>query len=189
MADFDSMSKKVECNKDQTRQRQLQDQQQLAKHVYEALNTQLLEEVPRLCDLSLQILQDCIQAFLLARKQLIGRIARHHLSLLELPLVASFANGSAEDITETFQIKYNLITEQLLDDISILPAHVFPNACPSGSGSHHSSQTDLRRQSTRNSRRSLQLNHINLSVAKTVGVNTNMNRNVCIVFQTVSTHN
>jgi len=93
LLDYDSCSKKLECNKDQLKQKSLQEQQQLAKNNYEALNSQLLEELPKLCDISMQILQDCIQAFLIARKQLIGRIAKHHLTLLELPLVIGFAKG------------------------------------------------------------------------------------------------
>ncbi|CAG2108460.1 unnamed protein product [Medioppia subpectinata] len=176
LTDYDSSSKKLECNKDTTRQRGLQEQQQLAKHVYEALNTQLIEELPQLCALSLQILDDCIQAFLLARKRLIGRIAKHHLALLELPLVLGFANGSSADITETFHIKHNLITEKLLAEISLLSTQTFPNVTTSLG--FHSSQSDLRRQSTRSSRRSSQLSNVNISVAKTVGVNTNTNKNV-----------
>jgi hypothetical protein len=93
LLDFDSYSKKLECNKDQLKLKSLQEQQLLAKNNYEALNSQLLEELPKLCDISMEILKDCIQAFLIARKQLIGRIAKHHLSLLELPLVIGFATG------------------------------------------------------------------------------------------------
>ena len=171
LTDYDSLSKKLECNKEPTRQRQLQEQQNLAKNVYEALNHQLLEELPKLCDLSMQILQDCIQAFLLARKQLIGRIAKHHLTLLELPLVVGFATGgSAADISETYKIKHNLITEQLLDEISILPPNVFPDC---------GHKTDIsRRQSGRSSRKSLQLNNINISVANTRDIRPKANKNV-----------
>lgn len=175
LTDFDSMCRKIECNRDQTRQRGLQEQQTLAKNVYEALNTQLLEELPKLCDISMQILQDCIQAFLLARKRLIGRIAKHHLSLLELPLMMGFTASSTEDISETFQIKHNLICEQLLDELSILPPQVFPNT--------NAAQTDLnRKHSSRGSRRSLQLTNVNVSVvnSRDVNPNRNTNKNVCV---------
>ena len=168
LCDYDTLTNKCECNKDTNRQRGLQEQQGLAKNVYEALNTQLLEELPQLCDLSMQILQDCIQAFLLARKQLIGRIAKYHLSLLELPLLMGFGGGSTADISETFQIKHNLITEQLLDEISILSPNVFPN-------SSRSADID-RKQSTRVSKKSL--SNVNISVANTREVVRNTNKNV-----------
>ncbi|XP_054160708.1 dynamin-binding protein-like [Oppia nitens] len=169
MTDFDSLSKKLECNKDMSRLKTIQDQQLMAKNVYEAINTQLLEELPKLCELLMQMFQDCIQSFLLARKQLIGRIAKHHLILLELPSVMSFKSGSTDDINDTFQIKHNLITEQLLDEISILAANVFPNVASGGMN-----QSDTKRHSKRSS----QMTNINLSVANTVGVNHNMNKNV-----------
>ena len=174
LTDFDSVSRKIECNKDATRQRGLQEQQTLAKNVYEALNTQLLEELPILCDLSMQMLQDCIQAFLLARKRLIGRIAKHHLSLLELPLVMGFKANSVDEISETFQIKHNLICEQILDELSILPPQVFPNANASQSAELN------RKHSSRGSRRSLQLTNVNLSVVNSRDVNPNTNKNVSI---------
>jgi hypothetical protein len=69
--------------------------------------------------------------------------------------------GSSADINETFHIKHNLITDQLLDEISILPSHIFPNA--NNTGINASSSDINRKHSSRSSRRSLQINTVNYS--------------------------
>lgn len=63
---------------------QLADEQQVAKNVYGALNSQLLDELPKLCSLSAEILQSCVQEFLRARKTFVGRATRELLTLMEV---------------------------------------------------------------------------------------------------------
>ncbi|GIY49775.1 dynamin-binding protein [Caerostris extrusa] len=61
LLDFESASSKMEKNKDVTKIKMLQDNLTMAKNTYEALNSQLLDDLPKLCDLSIEILYDCIR--------------------------------------------------------------------------------------------------------------------------------
>ncbi|KFM78712.1 Dynamin-binding protein, partial [Stegodyphus mimosarum] len=82
----------------------------MAKNNYEALNSQLLDDLPKLCDLSVEILYDCIRCFLKAKKNFIGRIAMHMFSLMDLPLLLGSQGTS---ILETFQVKHTLVMDDL----------------------------------------------------------------------------
>ncbi|KAG8238202.1 hypothetical protein J437_LFUL018085, partial [Ladona fulva] len=53
----------------------------LSKNNYDALNSQLLEELPKLSVLSNEIFLECIAAFLSARKLFTGRATKQYLSL------------------------------------------------------------------------------------------------------------
>jgi len=51
---------------------------------YEAMNAQLLDELPRLCNLSFGLLQDCIAAFLSAQQQYADSVVHRMSELLDV---------------------------------------------------------------------------------------------------------
>lgn len=64
LLDFDSCNKRAEANKGV---KTLQDAMSAAKNNYEALNRQLLDELPKLCDIAVDVLKSAIESFLFAR--------------------------------------------------------------------------------------------------------------------------
>lgn len=63
---------------------QVQEELFTAKSNYEAMNQQLLEELPILLDAATNILVNCISTFAGARKLLSGRITQQYLTLCEV---------------------------------------------------------------------------------------------------------
>ncbi|XP_015929681.1 rho guanine nucleotide exchange factor 38 isoform X2 [Parasteatoda tepidariorum] len=113
LLDHESSTSKLEKNKDATKIKLLQENQTMAKNTYEALNSQLLDDLPKLCDLSIEILYDCIRCFLKAKKNFVGRAALLLITLMDLPLLLGSQGNS---ILETFQVKHTLV----IDDLSRL---------------------------------------------------------------------
>ncbi|XP_013774351.1 dynamin-binding protein-like isoform X2 [Limulus polyphemus] len=121
--DYEACNNRLEPNKDAAKQRILQEELQEAKNNYIALNSQLLDELPSVCAISRDIFKECLHSFLQARKTLLGRTAKQMLSLTQLSLLLS----SQKDILETFQIKHNLVVDQLTK-LSLVPKHLFPSS-------------------------------------------------------------
>ena len=65
---------------------QLQDEVQKCKSTYEALNSQLVEELPTLIDATMKIFMRVISEFVLGRKILVGRITKELLSLMDVSI-------------------------------------------------------------------------------------------------------
>lgn len=65
----------------------------LYKNTFEALNQQLIDELPRLSDLSLSILHNCIETFLFESRNYIAIIGKCQLDLHELSLVNNIFFG------------------------------------------------------------------------------------------------
>lgn len=124
LLDYEACTNRLERNKDVTKQKMLCEEQQLMKNTYEALNSQLLDELPKLCEISTEILNYCVIAFLQLRKTFLGRVAKQMIELTELPLVA----GNKAEFLETFQIKHNLVSAKLSDFSSEI-RQMFANNC------------------------------------------------------------
>jgi len=69
---------------------QVQEELMAAKANYEALNSHLLDELPMLNSLAFEVLVECLEAFVMARKMLSGKITREYLVLME---VRSFSSN------------------------------------------------------------------------------------------------
>ncbi|CAG0901910.1 unnamed protein product [Darwinula stevensoni] len=116
--DYESLAQKVDKNKDPEKSRQacaisfrvvLKEDAKKGKQEYEALNSQLIEELPILCNYAEDILRHCVKAFLHARKNLAGRIFKELLELTELPLLRT----GLSDYLESFVVKHNLVCSQM----------------------------------------------------------------------------
>ena len=79
------MSEKfVKSQKSQRYSFQLQDEVDKCKATYEALNSQLIEELPTLIEASTAIFLVVISEFVLARKLFVGRITKELLALMDV---------------------------------------------------------------------------------------------------------
>ncbi|KMQ96659.1 dynamin-binding protein [Lasius niger] len=87
---------------------EIQEELFTAKSNYEALNQQLLEELPILLDAATNILINCISTFANARKLLSGRITKQYLTLCE-----TSPHLSSQDVLESFLVNHNLIWNQI----------------------------------------------------------------------------
>lgn len=63
---------------------QFQDDLDERKTTYEALNSQLLEELPKLLDMGSKIYCNCVTEFILLRKLFVGRVTKELLSLMDV---------------------------------------------------------------------------------------------------------
>lgn len=123
LLDYVASKSRLEKNRDFTKQKALSDEQQLAKNTYNALNAQLLDELPKLCGISREVLQSCVQEFLRARKTFIGRTTREMLTLMELPMMLS-AKGNS-NVLENFRIKHTLVLKSLAEEPSASETNLF----------------------------------------------------------------
>ena len=65
---------------------QFQDDLDEVKTTYEALNTQLLEELPKFLDMGSKIYCHCVTEFILLRKLFVGRVTKELLSLMDVSI-------------------------------------------------------------------------------------------------------
>ncbi|EZA54401.1 hypothetical protein DMN91_001710 [Ooceraea biroi] len=105
LLDYDAAISKSEKYKDS---RIVQEELFTAKSNYEALNQQLLEELPILLDATTNILVKCITSFASARKLLNGKITKQYLTLCE-----ASPHLSSQDVLESFLVNHNLVWNQL----------------------------------------------------------------------------
>ncbi|XP_077258973.1 rho guanine nucleotide exchange factor 38 [Temnothorax americanus] len=105
LLDYDAAISKSEKSKES---KIVQEELFTAKSNYEALNQQLLEELPILLDAAANILVNCINAFAGARKLLNGRITKQYLTLCE-----TSPHISSQDVLESFLVNHNLIWNQI----------------------------------------------------------------------------
>lgn len=81
LLDYDNCLAKADKNKEN---RQLQDELMKSKNNYEALNQQLLEDLPIFINSSTDLLVECLSALLAAQKLLSGKITKQYLNLMEV---------------------------------------------------------------------------------------------------------
>ncbi|XP_028044584.1 dynamin-binding protein [Monomorium pharaonis] len=105
LLDYDAAISKSEKYKES---KIVQEELFTAKSNYEALNQQLLEELPILLDAAANILINCINVFAGARKLLSGRITKQYLTLCE-----TSSHLSSQDVLESFLVNHNLIWNQI----------------------------------------------------------------------------
>ncbi|KAK3909021.1 Dynamin-binding protein, partial [Frankliniella fusca] len=106
LLDYDNYLAKADKNKEN---RQLQEELQKSKNNYEALNRQLLEDLPVLIKSSTEILVECLSALLASQKLFSGKITKQYLHLMEIPSLSS----AAGDAVESFSVKHFLVCNQL----------------------------------------------------------------------------
>ncbi|KAI4488097.1 hypothetical protein M0804_004945 [Polistes exclamans] len=105
LLDYDAAISKSEKYKES---KIVQDELVTARSNFEALNQQLLEELPILIDAAVNVLVKCINAFANARKLLTGKITKRYLTLCE-----TTTQVSLKDILESFLVNHNLLWNQI----------------------------------------------------------------------------
>lgn len=101
---------------------------QVAKHDYEALNSQLVEDLPVLYRYSVQLIEHCLHSLLLAQRRFYSATLAQ---LLNLPL--TLTASSDQDIVEAFAVAHAAVTERM-SQLTIVPKTFNPAATVAGDG-------------------------------------------------------
>lgn len=128
LADFDSLNRKVESiDLSSATNVKMKDDHQRAKNDYEALNNQLVTELPKLIKLSVEIITNCISAYMSIQKSFIGKTSHQMLNLLDTCFNKYSNSGSfnSQDIYDTFHIKFTLLLNDITKQFTLIPANLF----------------------------------------------------------------
>ncbi|KAL6094986.1 dnmbp [Pungitius sinensis] len=118
LLDYDNCKERADRLKD----RRVQDELQAARNNYEALNAQLLDELPKFHGAAEDLFTGCVRAFAQSQKDFMKR------TLGELtPLVKAFSNkaGTEGNLISKFQEEYGRVL-QLLQSFSFCPENLPP---------------------------------------------------------------
>ena len=124
--DLECASNRYQANREGAKAKAFKEEFDTAKEVYEALNQQLLQDLPMFTSFGVEIFTNCIVAFITFYKKFIGNIVKQMLELLRLPPIEGSNINCSNDIVETFQVKHNLIAKKLVEDFHIVPNNIFP---------------------------------------------------------------
>ncbi|KAG7175114.1 Dynamin-binding protein-like [Homarus americanus] len=103
LLDYDNAQYKLDRNRDLTRTRILEEELSQAKGTYEALNMQLMMELPVLINCGTEVMVLATRSFVAARMYLQGHLAQQYLRLAQVP---GLAYAGEEDMLAQFRIKY-----------------------------------------------------------------------------------
>lgn len=101
---------------------------QVAKHDYEALNSQLVEDLPVLYSYSVQLIEHCLHSLLLAQRRFYSATLAQ---LLNLPL--TLTASSDQGIVEAFTVAHTAVTERM-SQLTIVPKTFNPAVAGDGEG-------------------------------------------------------
>jgi len=91
--DYDSLMNRAQKNKDAEKSRQFSDELNMAKNNYEALNSQLLEELPRFTSKCMTFIKCCLSNFVKARRIYLSEFTEEIRLLLQLHLIERYTNA------------------------------------------------------------------------------------------------
>ncbi|XP_028399680.1 dynamin-binding protein-like isoform X2 [Dendronephthya gigantea] len=142
--DYDSLSNKVEKIKDQEKWRQAKDELDFAKKTYEALNTQLLDELPVLNTKSLKFLQTCITNFACVHKNFFVEALDQFSPSVQLSVVNAVNMDIISDFSQSKIASHEVFQLAFTSKKSLtLPGAARPNLSPKTSRSNQSVDNKL----------------------------------------------
>ncbi|XP_060600794.1 dynamin-binding protein-like isoform X2 [Ruditapes philippinarum] len=101
LLDYDNLKRKSQSDK------VFEKPMQSAKQNYEALNAQLLDELPRMYSLASRLFRDCVGSFVRAQREFYDKMLQQMYALLELGML------NEENIIEEFNIKHTSVVDKL----------------------------------------------------------------------------
>ncbi|XP_045175182.2 dynamin-binding protein-like isoform X2 [Mercenaria mercenaria] len=101
LLDYDNLKRK--CQSDKVFEKPMQ----LAKQNYEALNAQLLDELPRMYTLACQLFRDCVGSFVRAQREFHDKMLQQMYALLDLGML------NDDNIIEEFNIRHTTVVDKL----------------------------------------------------------------------------
>lgn len=126
LLDFDNAQYKLDRNKDPARTRILEEELSQAKGTYEALNTQLMMELPVLTSAGTEMLTLSTRSLVAARMYLQGHLAKLYLQLAQVP---GLSYCGEEEMLSQFRVKY-LQQVGEFRHLSFIPAESLQRSLP-----------------------------------------------------------
>ncbi|KAI0217835.1 Dynamin-binding protein [Lamellibrachia satsuma] len=120
--DFNKISSRVGNPRDSEQLKSMNEELQQARRTYEALNAQLLDELPQLYVLTLDVLRECVARLVHSQKVFFDKALQLVEQLLSLPFVLC---ASDANIVEDFSAAHVSIVESL-SNLSFLPKTFSP---------------------------------------------------------------
>ncbi|KAL3842358.1 hypothetical protein ACJMK2_020381 [Sinanodonta woodiana] len=136
LLDYDNMSRRYKDEKATDKA------VQAVKNDYEALNAQLLDELPKLYRLAFQLFQDCIAAFLRAQQEFQDKNLKQMYSVMDIKILTE------ESVIETFNIKHTTVVDRLAV-LSFMPKNFSPRVADLKQDTKKSKRLSLDPQMTR----------------------------------------
>lgn len=126
MLDYDNAQYKLDKNKDATKTRILEEELSQMKGTYEALNTQLMMELPILTRCGSEVLSLATRSLVAARMYLQGHLAKLYLQLAQIP---GLSYTGEEEMLAQFRVKY---LQQMGEfrQLSFIPADTLQKTLP-----------------------------------------------------------
>ncbi|XP_056152668.1 dynamin-binding protein [Lampris incognitus] len=118
LLDYDNCKERAERLKD----RRVQDELQVARNNYEALNAQLLDELPKFHTAAEELFTGCVRSFAQSQKDFMKLTLGELKPLLQFPSIG----GTEGNLIALFQDEYNRVL-QLLQSFSFCPENLPPS--------------------------------------------------------------
>ncbi|XP_071957132.1 dynamin-binding protein-like isoform X2 [Antedon mediterranea] len=96
----EELDEDVEGNTLRKKSKEVTDEKEVARKNYEALNIQLKDELPKLCEMASSLFKECVAAYIEAESDHIHSTLRQLHPLLELPIVKSSCTDKVMDAFE-----------------------------------------------------------------------------------------
>ena len=93
LMDFTAAASKLRQNRDSNKKYQYEEELSQAKTTYEALNSQLVDELPALLELGRAVVTHCVKQFILARKLYVDSLNKELIDIMEV--IISWVKGAA----------------------------------------------------------------------------------------------
>ena len=84
LMDFTAAASKLRQNRESAKKNQYEEELSQAKTTYEALNSQLVDELPALLELGTRVLTHCVKQFIIARKHYVSCLSKELVEIMEV---------------------------------------------------------------------------------------------------------
>ncbi|CAH1786582.1 unnamed protein product [Owenia fusiformis] len=113
LLDFDRITKQLESLRaGDPLYKKTSDDLDIAHKMYEALNAQLKDELPQLCEMSLLVIENCAKSFISLRRELLQKIVSDFQPLIQLPYITTLTQDQA-NMMDAFNIAHTRLLENL----------------------------------------------------------------------------
>ena len=90
LMDFTAAASKLRQNRESSKKPQYEEELAQAKTTYEALNSQLVDELPALLELGTAVVTHCVKQFILARKLYVTSLTKELSDIMEVIISIGF---------------------------------------------------------------------------------------------------
>lgn len=124
LMDFTTAASKLRQNKESGKRSQYEEELGQTKTTYEALNSQLVAELPRLLELGTMVVTQAVRQLNIARKLYVSSVTKELLSIMEVRTYSHYSNSSVLAEIYDFHLHYESIFAQMFSTLQIYKRRV-----------------------------------------------------------------